>query len=78
MDEPSDIVERAHSYIANNAAESGADVLIVEMAAEIERLRQDSPEVTPAPETPPRMAQKTVRGGRRLWGDSGAVRYKSN
>ena len=34
----SDIVERAHSYAAYNAAK-GADVLIVELADEITRLR---------------------------------------
>lgn len=37
-----DVVERANFYIANNAAESGADVLIAELAAEIERLRAAS------------------------------------
>jgi hypothetical protein len=34
-----DIVERLHFYIAANAAESGADVLLAEAADEIERLR---------------------------------------
>jgi len=33
------LVERARDYLANNAAESGADVLIGELADEIERLR---------------------------------------
>ena len=36
----SDIVERARDYLAHNAAESGADVLIDELAAEIVRLRE--------------------------------------
>jgi|GEM_PF-6649443 len=35
-----DIVGRAHDYLAKNAAESGADALIAEMADEIERLRE--------------------------------------
>jgi len=35
----SDIVERARKYLAANAAESGADVLIDELASEITRLR---------------------------------------
>jgi hypothetical protein len=34
----SDLVECAHSYVANNAAESGADALIVELADRIEAL----------------------------------------
>ena len=32
----SDLVERAHNYVANNAAESGADALIVQLADRIE------------------------------------------
>jgi hypothetical protein len=35
-----DIVALARDYLAKNAAESGADVLIKDMADEIERLRQ--------------------------------------
>ena len=34
-----DIVKQARDYLAQNAAESGADVLIAGMADEIERLR---------------------------------------
>jgi len=34
-----DIVAQAREYLANNAAESGADVLIKELADEVERLR---------------------------------------
>ncbi len=34
-----DIVERARNYVGLNAAESGADVLILDMADEIERLQ---------------------------------------
>jgi hypothetical protein len=34
-----DIVARARNYVALNAAESGADVLLLDMADEIERLR---------------------------------------
>jgi hypothetical protein len=34
-----DIVATAHNYLANNAAESGADVLIKELADEVIRLR---------------------------------------
>ena len=37
---PMDIVTRAREYLALNAAESGADVLIEELAEEIERLRK--------------------------------------
>ena len=33
------ILKRAREYLAANAAESGADVLIAEMVNEIERLR---------------------------------------
>ena len=36
----SDIVTRARDYLAANAAESGADVLIADLADEIERLRR--------------------------------------
>lgn len=35
----SDLVTRARDYLKQNAAESGADVLIRELANEIERLR---------------------------------------
>lgn len=35
----SDIVKRARNYLAENAAESGADVLIDELATEVTRLR---------------------------------------
>jgi hypothetical protein len=35
-----DIVKRARDYLALNAAESGADILIEEMADEIEQLRE--------------------------------------
>jgi hypothetical protein len=34
-----ELVKRARDYLANNAAESGADVLIGELADEIEVLR---------------------------------------
>jgi len=34
----SDLVKHARSYVANNAAESGADALIVELADRIEAL----------------------------------------
>jgi hypothetical protein len=34
-----DIVERARDYLSSNAAESGADVLIAELVAEVETLR---------------------------------------
>lgn len=34
-----DLVKRARDYLTQNAAESGADVLIRELANEIERLR---------------------------------------
>jgi hypothetical protein len=34
-----DIVKQARNYVGMNAAESGADVLILDMADEIERLR---------------------------------------
>lgn len=34
-----DIVDQAKSYLAANAAESGADVLIGELISEVERLR---------------------------------------
>lgn len=36
-----DIVERADAYLAVNAAESGADVLITDLANEVRRLRYD-------------------------------------
>lgn len=36
-----DIVTRARDYLAANAAESGADVLIAELADEVGRLRAD-------------------------------------
>lgn len=36
-----DIVERADAYLAANAAESGADVLIKDLADEVRRLRYD-------------------------------------
>jgi hypothetical protein len=35
-----DIAERAREYLANNAAESGADVLIAGLVAEVEALRE--------------------------------------
>ena len=35
-----DIVTRARDYLAANAAESGADVLIAELADEVGRLRR--------------------------------------
>lgn len=35
-----DLVKTAREYLAMNAAESGADVLIAELAAEVERLRK--------------------------------------
>ena len=44
----SDVVERAHSYVAYNAAESGADVLIVELADEIARLRAHAKKLSDA------------------------------
>ena len=36
-----DIVERAEAYVAANAAESGADALITDLANEVRRLRYD-------------------------------------
>lgn len=35
-----DVLERARTYLANNAAESGADELILELCAEVESLRK--------------------------------------
>jgi hypothetical protein len=35
-----DLIERAHDYLAMQAAESGADVLIAELADEIDNLRR--------------------------------------
>jgi hypothetical protein len=38
--DPPDIVELARGYLAQNAAESGADVLIKDLADEVDRLRK--------------------------------------
>ena len=35
-----DILERSRAYLAANAAESGADVLIAELIDEVDRLRR--------------------------------------
>ncbi len=44
----SDIVERARAYLAANAAESGADVLIAEQADRIEDLENQLATINPA------------------------------
>ena len=38
--DPRDITDLARDYLANNAAESGADILIRELIDEVERLRR--------------------------------------
>ena len=38
--DPPDIVDLARDYLAHNAAESGADVLIKDLTDEVERLRR--------------------------------------
>ncbi len=38
--DPPDIVDLARDYLANNAAESGADALIGDLADEVDRLRK--------------------------------------
>ena len=57
-----DVVERAETYLAANAAESGADVLIRDLADEVRRLRYDLETVRLSMVADVRLIEKILSG----------------